>query len=631
MRRLAAICALGAGLLAGPVPGASPYVDTLVERAIAERLHETPAWRALLHYRGRGDAVESEVVSPHFFLAEGGRHDPEAELRATVGAFFRPAGAAVGPRAEQHPRCRFVARFAWLDRRLGIERGRLPVGGCPAYREWRQSIDPGSVSLVFAAAYLNNPSSMFGHTFLRLDPRERDDAGELTAHAVNFSAQTEETNGVLFAVKGLTGQYPGRYSLRPYYGMVNDYAEIESRDLWSYPLDLRPAEIERMLRHLWEMDGVSFRYFFLRENCSYQMLSLLETARPGLGLTRGFFHQVEPHATVRRLEEAGLLGSPGFRPALLTRIRERLGRLSPAGREQAAALAAGDPAPGLSALQAGERALALETAFELLKYRQSQGAIGAEVYGERSLPILRRRSRLPPAQAVAAPPPESAPHRAHGATRLSLGGGGDTDGAFAELGFRTSFHGITERPAGFTRGAQIEGLDLALRLPEGGDEVDLERFTVADILSLARRGPLIRPTSWRLRGGYREVWLDGDDDQGAAALEGGLGPAWGLAGDLTGYAFAQAQLLGHPDLPGDVSAGAGGRLGLLWSPSARWSLHAWAEAHEHPAQLERTLVETALEQTYAPARRWAVHLRLAERGRARDTSTEGLLSLRYYY
>lgn len=632
MRRLAGLCALWLGLLAGSAAAADPDVDALVERAMAARLHETPAWRALLHYRGRGEETRSEVVSPHFFLAEHGRRDPEAELRATLRAFFRPAEAAVGPR-DEHPRCRFIARFGWLDERLGRERSRLPVDSCPRYREWRQAIDPGGVSLVFAAAYLNNPSSMFGHTFLRIDPRDRDDAGELTAYAVNFSAQTEETNGVLFAVKGLTGRYPGRYALRPYYGMVNDYAEIESRDLWSYPLDLQPAEIERMLRHLWEMEEVSFRYFFLRENCSYQILSLLETARPGLGLTGGFFHQVEPHATVQRLAEAGLLGTPEFRPALLTRIRERLAALSPAGRARVAALVAGRPENPDPPLAAAEHARVLETAFELLKYRQSEGAISAAVYGERALPLLRRRSRLPPASASASqvPPPDTAPHRAHGATRLSLGAGADAGGGFVEIGFRPSFHGITERGAGFSPGAGIEVLDLALRLPEGGEDIDLEALTVVDILSVARRGPLIRPSSWRFRGGYRDVWLDSDDDQGTIALEGGIGPAWGLTGSLTGYAFAQAQLLGHPDLPKGASIGAGARIGLLWSASARWSLHAWAEAHDHPARLERTLVEAAIEQTYAPSPRWAVHLRLAGHGRRSDTSAAGVLGLRYYY
>lgn len=630
MRRLAAVCGVWLGLLAGLAHAAPQPPDDLIAEAVARDLHEHPAWRALLHYRGEGNAAESEVVTPGFFLAERGRHDPEAELRATLRAFFAPRDTEIGPRGE-HPRCRFPARFAWLDQRLELRRHDLPVTRCEAYEAWVADIDPAGASLVFAAAYLNNPSSMFGHTFLRIDREDPEQAGELSAYAVNFSAQTEETNGVLFAVKGLTGQYRGRYALRPYYGMVNDYAEIESRDLWSYRLDLAPAEVERLLQHLWEMEDVDFRYFFLRENCSYQILALLETARPDLDLTGGFFHQVEPHATVQRLDDSGLLTSPDYRPALLNRIRARLGQLSPAGRRHVTRLVAGEADPDAGELPRAERAQALETAFALLKYRQGEGAIDAETYGERSLPILRARSRLGRVAAPEIEPPDSAPHRAHRATRLSVGAGADHRSGYLALGYRPSFHGITERRAGYRRGAAIQALDLAVHLPTDGSGPDLERLILADILSLARRGPLIRPLSWRLRGGYEEVWIDGEDDQGSIKLEGGLGPAWSLTPALTGYAFAQGQVLGHPDLPKGGSAGIGARLGLLWSPGRQWTAHAFAEAHDHPSRLERTLVRAAVEGSYAPSPRWGVALRVEAHGRRSDTSTEGTLSWRYYF
>jgi len=63
--------------------------------------------------------------------------------------------------------------------------------------------------LIFPAAYLNNPSSMYGHTLLRIDARDQDEKTRLLAYAINYAANTDETNGILFALNGLIGGYTG--------------------------------------------------------------------------------------------------------------------------------------------------------------------------------------------------------------------------------------------------------------------------------------------------------------------------------------------------------------------------------------------------------------------------------------
>lgn len=632
-RSLAALLVLCACSAALPANAATD-VEALIEQAQRERLHERPTWRRLLHYVGSGDDLVSEVDSANFFFAADGKRDAQAELAATLRAFFRPADYAIGPH-DEHPQCRFIARFTWLQSQLPLSEAALPQVECQQYRDWHSAIDAHSLELVFPAAYLNNPSSMFGHTLLRLDQQpsaaDSGDGTELASYAVNFSAQTQETNGALFAIKGLTGFYAGRYSLRKYYEMVNTYSEMESRDIWSYPLDFTQEEIDRMLRHLWEMEDVDFEYYFLSENCSYQLLRLLEVARPELELSEGYFYQVEPSATVKRAVDAGLTGEPQFRPALVTRIRNRLDRLPPRGRDHVSALVAGEPSDPTPALATEDRALALEIAFDLLKHRRSEGEISEQTYGQRALPLLSQRSELPAGRPPQAPAPDTAPHRAHDATRVGVGVGAAEGGSFVELNFRPSFHALTERAPGFTEGAQIEVLDTRIRVPRNGGDAVIEELMVADIFSLAPRGPLIEPLSWRFRGGYRRFWLDEDDVEGAFALEGGAGPAWALTESLTGYAFAQAQVLADKSLPKGASAGAGVRIGAHWSPAPDWSLHAWAEAHEHPAALDRTLVEGAVQQTLALSRNWALNLRLETHGRAEATSEAGVLSLQYYY
>ena len=58
-----------------------------------------------------------------------------------------------------------------------------PARRCALYAEWRGAIPDARLTLVFPAYHLNSPSSMFGHTLLRLDPARlavpRDVAEEL--------------------------------------------------------------------------------------------------------------------------------------------------------------------------------------------------------------------------------------------------------------------------------------------------------------------------------------------------------------------------------------------------------------------------------------------------------------------
>ena len=89
---------------------------------------------------------------------------------------------------------------------------------------------------------MNNPSSLFGHTLLRIDTARK--GTQLLAHGANYGAYTDGENSVLFAVYGLTGGYYGGWTVKPYYDIINTYNNIENRDIWELNLDLTPQEID---------------------------------------------------------------------------------------------------------------------------------------------------------------------------------------------------------------------------------------------------------------------------------------------------------------------------------------------------------------------------------------------------
>ena len=195
-------------------------------------------WHLLLHFTGK----ESEIDDPKFFFTKNGKTDPQRELHATIDAFYNETTLDDNSSA-----CRFPARLEWLKEKLELKD--LPIVTCKKYDEIVKKLDPKSVTLVFPAAHINSPASMFGHTFLRINSSYN---SKLLSYAINYSAAADpdKENGFIFAMKGLSGGYYGTYSLLPYYEKLKEYRDTEARDIWEYDLDLTPDETKKMLRHL---------------------------------------------------------------------------------------------------------------------------------------------------------------------------------------------------------------------------------------------------------------------------------------------------------------------------------------------------------------------------------------------
>jgi hypothetical protein len=586
-------------------------------------LATNPTWHALLHYRPNriGNGFTSLADQPDFFLAPDGKTNPEAELDATLDAFFAPADAIA--RVGQHPQCAFAARFAFLDRELDLERAGLVRQPCRELATWRATLGAvRGVSLIFPEAYMNNPASMFGHTLLRIDaapPEATEERRDLLAWAVNFAADVGGDLGVIFAAKGIAGAYPGYFSLWPYSEKVKEYGDWESRDIWEYRLGLHAGEVEQMLLHVWELRDVRFDYYFFDENCSWALLGLLQVARPDLDLQGRFPLWAVPTDTVRAtLAEAGLAAEPTWRPSAVTQIRHGARSLTGAELRLVRDLASGactPDDPAVAALPDTRRAAVLTVAYDLLRQRATPERVDEE--RPRSRALLLARSRVP-VQGSIGPPvpvPRVRPDRGHDTARLQLGSGVRDGKPFLEARVRPVFHDLLDLQGGYTRGAQIDFLDAAVRWYPEQQQVRLHEFQLLDIVSLAPRDALFRPISWRFgtgvestlvpkRGALREAyfWRTG----GGAGLTMALG-SLGLA-----YAFVEVR--------GDVSSylepawalGGGGSAGVIVGDAAdRWRAHLYASALRQALGDPYTSLAVHLDQRVALTRDDALELRLS--------------------
>jgi hypothetical protein len=642
---LAALLALAAPAAAGQA-GKPAYLAELQARAERLDLAGSRQWHALLHYDATAlGGWESRADDPEFFFAEEGKHDPAAELAATLRAFFRPSAphqpVGEGEEGEQHPQCAFPARYAWLKRRLDFDPARLPERPCPRFEWWRGQLDAAGVTLVFPAAYLNNPSSLFGHTLLRLDRADQTPDTRLLAYAVNYAAHTGSDGGMMFAVKGLTGLYPGYYSIAPYYEKIKYYSDLESRDVWEYELNLKPAEVARMVRHVWELRGIHYDYYFFDENCASQLLALLEAARPSLELVNvGRFDWWSiPADTVRAVEAVpGLVGDIAYRPSLETKLVHRARRLPAGQRSLARRVALGEVTLDddvLAGLPETARARSLELGYTYIRYLKAGGEGAGGDGAARARDLLVTRSRLDVPELAEGPErPAVRPDQGHRSARLALTGGVRDGHGYQEVRLRPAYHNLMDPGGGYVTGAQISLFDTAVRRYHRRREVALHGMRVVEILSLSPRDRFRKPVSWKINTAVDRYPAHPERDLARRPwrwrTNGGAGLTWDLGGRGLAYAFLEATADVSRTLDRGFALGAGPAMGLVADPLPRWRLHLRAVGQRFVPGDNFTQAAVRLDQRLRLSRNHALRLSVARRHLFDRYWNEGRLGWHWY-
>ena len=604
------------GILAGMTDARADaaYLSELLRHADTAALAERREWRTLLHYRSDADGkgVVSDVDDPRFFLAPNGKTDPQAELAATLRAFFNPGLVGGDPQPAQ---CAFVARYRWLKAELNFNDRRLPPQPCERFQQWFRELDAEAATLVFASAYLNNPASLFGHTLLRLDRRGQTEQTRLLAYAINYAADDSSSNVLMYAVDGIAGGFKGKFDIQPYYQLVRTYSDLESRDIWEYRLRLSEPQLRRLLEHVWELRGIEFDYYFFRENCAWQLLTLLEVADPSLRLSDQFTAWTLPADTVRLLaRQPGLIGKVTARPARGTAINRRYQALT-AGERRLAQQLPDDPSMSATAefsrLAPERQALMLELALDHRQHRRAGkvkegGKISRDEVGHQ---LLTARNRLTVAAApVAVEPYATQPETGHASRRIGMNVGQRDGSAFVELNARASYHDLLEPDAGYTPDAQIELLSLAVRWYEDSSRLELDRLTLLDITSLPPFNALAPRPAWRIHAGWEPYPRPDCPTCTAFNLGGGLGLAaetqwpwrtlwFGLPGLEFDYGGGFAR---------DHRAGLGMTVGALLQPAPGWNILASATWLDYRLGETGSAPRAVLQQRLALGRNWAL-------------------------
>lgn len=278
-------------------------------------------WLKLLHYFQDKSRADGE----NFFLSPNGKTNPSAEFYATISAFKDPNAQAGW--FKYHPQCVFRERYQFL-KQAGLLTD-VSEKTCTEFDEWKKGLNAESMTLIFSSSYPNNPSSLFGHTLIRLNQKGK--SNDLLDYAVAFSAMPEHDDlGVIFAFKGMFGGYKGLLEVTKYYTKVNEYNNGESRDLIEYDINMTADELNRLINHLWEVYQTTyFDYFFADENCSAVLVDILAVA---FHLDDVNSHQrwyYLPSEMIKAFKNIpGRIKSEHFRPSLKKQLEKKLDKLS---------------------------------------------------------------------------------------------------------------------------------------------------------------------------------------------------------------------------------------------------------------------------------------------------------------
>ena len=539
--------------------GNAAKIHELQTLAKAQQLWLKPEWLKLLHYSQHSNKFISQVDDSNFFYAVDGKTNPETELLATLAAFYNETTDS-----DSQAQCRFPSRLQWLNQQLQNQLTDLPKASCVQYKGWRATIPDAQLVLIFPAYHLNSPSSMFGHTLLRLDAAKQENSSEWLSIAVNFGADVRQSdNSLFYAFKGLSGGYSGLFIVTPYFKKIREYNKDENRDIWEYPLNLQPAEIKKLVNHLWELKEIKFDYYFLDENCSYRLLELLEVARPGIDLTSEFKLTVIPVDTVRSIEKAGLINAVKYRPSQVTVLQGLIAKIPSQYYnliERITAHPEDTTSAEFLAIEKSTQKNIVDVAYKLIRYRQGTDARD-EVTAKNGYALLEKLNQYAATtkDIIAS---KNQPENGHLSSRMTFMAGKQDNTAFGEFGYRMSFHSLDDNVSGFLQGAQINLGNLQLRAYQDRS-LQIQQFDVVDIFSLTPRSDFLKPLSWRIYTGLERQPVNSHDVL-AAHVTGGAGVAYAPIENSIFYVMASLRLEHNSEFSNNIEPALGILSGMLY-------------------------------------------------------------------
>lgn len=203
--------------------------------------------------------------------------------------------------------CTYPGRSFWLINKFNLPTEEINFNHCTDMWKWSNRFLDNDFNLAFASSDSSSPASMFGHTFLALHKKN---GSYLNGYAVNYAANFgHQQNSIAYLAYGVAGGYPGIITVTPLHQKIKEYTYENQRDIFLFKLSLDSKQKQQIIFTLWERKKARFDYFFIDENCSYNILKIIQIVEPNIKTYSNLFNQIIPFETVRSVSNANLIKS----------------------------------------------------------------------------------------------------------------------------------------------------------------------------------------------------------------------------------------------------------------------------------------------------------------------------------
>lgn len=453
-------------------------------------------WLALLHYeKTYTGKYESKIKDPHFFITTNGCFEPIAEYQAIHDSLLtRTLGT------EEGYACKFPARASFVAEKEGLV---FEPWACKRLSYFLNRKLPIGITLVYASPSMKSASTLFGHTFIKLDSESKEGLLDTT---ISYAAETNNSNDLDLVWNGLTGGFKGVFTATPFYRRLSGYSNIEDRDLWEFPLELTPDESKRVALHSFELMSVSTPYYFMDDNCSGLLWDLIKGSgslkfNKTASLTPSQVWMT-PLDLVQNLQTLGLISRQRYIPSLAKRL-ELLYTDSNLDQRARVSMLFEDNVQ-LAQIKL-ESKIEVDLASALAEYKLSKSEITQENFSQ----VM---SKLPSSIAPQ-PPMSTSPLKSHKSRMLQIGYQHEFSNSFLNLKIKPTYHSLDDPVDGFPLGMSLDFMTIETHVNLQTASMKLNRLDLIDLNSLTPYKNYSKNVSWKYYLGLnRENMTSGSQD-----------------------------------------------------------------------------------------------------------------------
>ncbi len=371
---------------------------------------------------------------------------------------------------------------------------------------------------------------------------------------MNYGALVPEDESTLrYIYKGIFGGYKASFSDKYYYTQDLVYSRLESRDMWEYELNLTAAQRQLLIYHVWEVLGQKFDYFFLNENCAYQLSGLLELVidEPLLDDSYAWYLPVEAFHRLQNIDAQRaavgknlVVGKIRFLPSSQRKLNYQISQLLGLEKVVLTELMGNsdvDLAALLQPFDQEAKSRILDASLAYYNYRLlKEGLEPLEETKALKQALLLARFKLPARQNTVAKVPDlPSPVSSNKPMTLGLGlGYHSIEGVYPRL----RWVGYNQNTTGKNtlEGDELVLLDTAIGVAGNQHDVFLENIDFIRLRKLNKSDMAVRDSawSWEMR---TAIELNKKGVRDAAVYDGlfsfGIGKAWGIGDKMTIYAM----------------------------------------------------------------------------------------------